>query len=631
MLYSRSGPCIVSRNDVHLGDMNSIPAEKTPENTTAPPADSHVLPGGTAAVSVADPDARQSSPVQAPTAPVPARPGRRWGRRLLLAFVLLLIVAAFLPQIVALPVFRPWLLRAALPNFPGTVTIEELSLAWWRPIHAAGIEVRPSDKPTSVQIASIDLDRPLWELLSRPGDVGTIHVHRPAISIDLSAVRGASAAPADPAAPPSPTPPKNLSLAVHITDASLTVHDSSAKSGPDSPQAWGVRGIDIDATLVPASDTASGLPELQTGRLLLLDHQALTVEMCNDVLKYIAPILARATLPSGDVSLEVDHVRWPLGHPELADVTGRLSLHAVRIAPGPAVASVLKSIPLLNFPDSIVLAKEDVVEFQMREGRVHHQGLAFGLPERGEHLLVRTHGSVGVPDQTLDITADVPLPTELLRDPEKVATATPARIQLHVGGTLNDPQIERLPGDQPLLEGVLGAAGQWLKNRRERKATEAAEAEASGIEPEAAAGNGRRPFGGLLGGRRRRRQAEAAGSSATLASPGATLPGATGPGEPTLAEPLPAESLRGEPPNEPPAATREATDPEAVPPGESATEASHVKPANSAEPLPPGQSAPEQSSADQSSATTPPRRRPLRRLIERLLTAPAEDAPTSGS
>jgi hypothetical protein len=259
------------------------------------------------------------------------------------------------------------------------------------------------------------------------------------------------------------------------------------------------------------------------------------------------------------------------------------------------------------------LAKEDIVEFQMREGRVHHQGLAFGLPERGEHLLVRTHGSVGVPDQTLDITADVPLPTELLRDPDTANSLLPGRIQLHVGGTLDNPQVERVPGEQPMLDGVLGAVGQWLNNRRERRAAQASDGESGGIEPEAAPGDGRRPFGGLFGGRRRRRQAEAENARPTPPAPG----------EPTLAEPTLAEPLPAEPVSPDSAST---TAPESDLPTGNTVPADAGDPSSNGESIEPGQSSP-----DQSSAATPPRPRPLRRLIERLLAPPTQNAPTTGS
>lgn len=517
------------------------------------------------------------APTAVPAA-APTKPPRRWGRRILVAVLLLGAVAAFLPQILSLPPLRPWLMRVALRKFPGTVQVDQLSLAWWRPITASGIEVRSNTHPTTARIAAVSGDVPLGRLLLSGGNLGAFRVERPEIEMVL-----APAAPAavDVGAVPPPTfePPsvrRDLRMELEIVGASVSVR------GPEGAQPWGVQGIDIRATLVPAAESGSGFPELHTGPIKLLTRQALTVEMCDDVFQYIAPILAQTTRTSGDVSFEVDRVRWPLGHPEAADVAGRLTLHAVDVGPGPAVRNFIEIIPAFKGPIEIRLAQENVVEFQMHDGRVHHQGLAFGLPERGENLLVHSDGSVGI-DQTLDLTAVVPIPTELLGSGPVRDALAKERLTFHIGGTLKKPEIERLPGDKALMGTLLGSL-QELFNRPKVDVT-GGDADATDGDTadtnQAVTGaiEAAKPLiDGLIQGLRERRQRRRGGSP----PPAAEQPPANEPPLPPTAEPT--------------------------------TEEEPIDPPTEGELLAPD---------DPQATESPPPRRRFRRLIERLRSAPA--------
>ena len=127
----------------------------------------------------------------------------------------------------------------------------------------------------------------------------------------------------------------------------------------------------------------------------------LTPEMCNDLLKFITPPLFQATRTSGKVSLELDQFSWPLGKPDAAQLNGRLTLHSVDVVPGP-VTQLLNSI-LQNkaAPLALQIAKDDVVAFNMHDGRVYHENLTFRLAAMQVELLVHSHGSVGL-DESLD-------------------------------------------------------------------------------------------------------------------------------------------------------------------------------------------------------------------------------------
>ena len=59
-------------------------------------------------------------------------------------------------------------------------------------------------------------------------------------------------------------------------------------------------------------------------------------------------------------------------------------------------------------PSEVVRIVEDAeVRFQVREGRMHHEGLRIGFPDIAPDLLVSSRGSVGL-DHSLDIVLEVP-------------------------------------------------------------------------------------------------------------------------------------------------------------------------------------------------------------------------------
>src|SRR5690606_34211871 len=93
-----------------------------------------------------------------------------------------------------------------------------------------------------------------------------------------------------------------------------------------------------------------------------------------------------------------------------------------------------------DVPTKIRIADESVVDFKLEEERVYHGRLEFGLPEVSSELLVQTEGSVGL-DQTLDLTADIPLPLQRFGDVPLLQRLGNQKIRLLIKGPLTEPQI----------------------------------------------------------------------------------------------------------------------------------------------------------------------------------------------
>jgi hypothetical protein len=222
------------------------------------------------------------------------------------------------------------------------------------------------------------------------------------------------------------------------------------------------------ARLVPvASDGTASRAEINAGPLL--DRTALTPGLCNDVLKFVVPIFADVATAEGEVSVALEPWQIPLDHPEQSVGGGQLTIHVAKVGAGPLARELAAQFGIV---DAVEIADHAEVKFQMRAGRVYHEGLAFGLPG----YRIRTSGSVGF-DESLDLVADVPVPLlKGLPVSRKVQRAlTDQTVKIRVRGTLKKPELDVQQFGQSvatLIQGTLGRLGKDLSgNDRRRKDT----------------------------------------------------------------------------------------------------------------------------------------------------------------
>jgi hypothetical protein len=162
------------------------------------------------------------------------------------------------------------------------------------------------------------------------------------------------------------------------------------------------------------------------------------------VLAYVAPVLADAARTSGRFSLALDGARLPVGDPASGSLSGTLAMHEVVVGPGPMVTNLFQSLPgNLPPPPSIRVADESHVKFALDQRRVRHEGLEFGvpLPGPGRRLDVRSSGTVGLDDQSLDVKLVLPIPADLRQDRPLLAALAGKTISMGVEGRLGEPKI----------------------------------------------------------------------------------------------------------------------------------------------------------------------------------------------
>jgi hypothetical protein len=205
----------------------------------------------------------------------------------------------------------------------------------------------------------------------------------------------------------------------------------------------------------------------------VIDHVVITPEMCDMWIKYVCPPLAGATAAQGKFSVDVDNASVPINRPTELDTKGKFIVHNVSVGPGPLARTLIgavdqvkaftngqigleglaglagsflpggtpAAVPEAAAPEStakqwLELPQQEV-PVEVIQGRVHHTGLTLKTKE----FVLRSTGSVGIEDQSLDIMCEVPLRDEWLKDP-KFAGLKGQTLRIPVKGTISQPKVD---------------------------------------------------------------------------------------------------------------------------------------------------------------------------------------------
>ena len=108
---------------------------------------------------------------------------RRWPRRLAVFLVLVAVIIAILPMLVAKTPLRNVILSAVLPKNSVQVSIGDASLGWFSPPSVSGIEVRDAAGRPLVAVESLQLSRSPWAMATNWHELGEIVVTRPVVCV----------------------------------------------------------------------------------------------------------------------------------------------------------------------------------------------------------------------------------------------------------------------------------------------------------------------------------------------------------------------------------------------------------------------------------------------------------------
>jgi translocation and assembly module TamB len=253
---------------------------------------------------------------------------------------------------------------------------------------------------------------------------------------------------------------RRLQARMEVPWASANVYGLPVGGGKIAA-ALGDGTLRVDPLTLAVADgqlTAAPNVQLDPGPMLLtlpkgpvLANVKISQEVSEAMLKYIAPVLAGATQSEGQFSLQVDGARVPLLNTKKTDAAGQLTVHSVRVVPGPMakqwvdlgqqIQSLVKrggSAADPNRQVSLLTVQDQQVNFRVADGRVYHQGMEFQIGDMTCH----SDGSVGL-DETVAITLRIAIPDKWVEGQPLLAGFKGQQLTIPIGGTLQRPRMDQ--------------------------------------------------------------------------------------------------------------------------------------------------------------------------------------------
>jgi hypothetical protein len=394
------------------------------------------------------------------------------------ALLALLLIVALTPYLLSFAVVRNPLIRLATLQLRGSLEVGDASLGWFSPPRFEQITLRDTAGAPALEIQSIEGEYSLAGMLWHPRTIGVFHVREPQVHLVIGPggnnLREIIGVPVTPETTPDEPPSPRLTLAerlarlpqldVGIDVTGARIHVIDQPTGEKSV----VGDVRIASGLGPDANDQCGL-YVRPGDVL--DHLQLTRELCNDVLKYIAPTLSRVSRAGGTFSLHFNEFNLPLANPAAGQLSGELVIHEVQVGGSPLIESLAA---FLQLPPNLVVEPETTIAFQLIEGRIHHSPFTFNLGL----LPIRTQGSVGF-DDTLDLVAEVSMPTHWTGTGPLRDALSGQSLQIPIRGTLSQPVVDQQAIGQSASQLLLGTLRKLAKPSADETTPEALEQQLS--------------------------------------------------------------------------------------------------------------------------------------------------------
>ncbi|WP_165069879.1 hypothetical protein [Paludisphaera rhizosphaerae] len=167
-----------------------------------------------------------------------------------------------------------------------------------------------------------------------------------------------------------------------------------------------------------------------------IENAAINKAVSDDVLAFIAPVLAKSSNVSGQVSLTTESATIPILGDGTLNVLGQLVFKDVAFEPGPFATELVS----LTGRDIKKLTLAQPLQFEIADGRVKQSGLT--IPISGD-LAAKIDGSIGF-DETLAMRAKVPITPQMLGGNAAANQFVGGtEITVPIGGTIAHPTIDR--------------------------------------------------------------------------------------------------------------------------------------------------------------------------------------------
>jgi translocation and assembly module TamB len=234
-----------------------------------------------------------------------------------------------------------------------------------------------------------------------------------------------------------------VGINIGAADVPVSVNSGQLASTAEIPVSGGVVRWDV------ASDLTSQEMLVYQKPMVVLENVAITPEMCQSWLKYVAPLIAEATSVEGRLSLKLDQATLNPTNPRNQTVVGQLLIHKAEIGPGPLSNQIISVVQQINairkqdFTQSVSTQKvwvqmpEQKINFEMHNGQVAHRNLNFHVGD----VTISSSGTVDI-DGRMEMVAAMPIPDSWVQKSPLLVGMQGQTLQFPVRGTLTSPQLD---------------------------------------------------------------------------------------------------------------------------------------------------------------------------------------------
>ncbi|HUY32626.1 MAG TPA: hypothetical protein VMV69_07570 [Pirellulales bacterium] len=434
-------------------------------------------------------------------------PKRRGGRLMFFAALLVALVA-LAPTIATRTPLRGACLALAcrVAGVNGSVRADDLSLGWLSPISATQVEIDDPQGNPLLNLASLDCDKTLLDLLLRRSELGHIRLGGVKAEVTFSDTGSNFKEVLNAWLQPN-TSATRVTCDLEISDAQAAIHDTASKrdwlvekialrltlpadplpTPGEAPHDWLARCTakadlgwqtasfhgflvgqgQIEAQLaegmihvtpldLPVSEGQVHLaPQLRLSPApAILTHDAgrvvervvLTPEMCNAGLKFALPFLAGVTEAQGRFSVDLADCKLPLSDLGAGDAAGRITIDSAELGPGLLAREFGPVLETLRQVFKAGAADPLLAVKVARECPVDFRLVNGRIYHRG---LVLEFPNITVRtygsvglDETLAIMAELTLPEPWTANHPLGAALQAAPLRIPIGGTLKQPRID---------------------------------------------------------------------------------------------------------------------------------------------------------------------------------------------
>ena len=357
----------------------------------------------------------------------------RWRRWLFGSLIALSAAVICSPWIAAATRLRDPIINWIMDDPDLVASARAASFGWTSPLSLDDAQVFSTDERVRISIDRVEADRSWLRMLLDSPNLGAITLHRPNVVVRLPLLDS----------PATETIGTGPTLSVTVSQLELLVT---------------VGGLEEPVLHLPDVSLSARIDSASEGRILsvdpftLFENAALTTEICNEVLQLIDPVIADVLDVQGEVSLSISRIRIPLDLEDQARqvqdirIRGVVKLHHVKAElKTPLLKGIVRILAnangLRDIPDVLEVAQDMEISFDVRDGRVFHDGLEIKVPAIDPDLVIRSRGSVGI-DQSLDLTVEAP---RWVLDDQPIPPANRTEsVRVRVGGTIDEPRITLL-------------------------------------------------------------------------------------------------------------------------------------------------------------------------------------------